>query len=163
MANQKFTFMKTKFTLLIFLAFIWAGKLQAQVLLSEDPNALGGSSDFGYYLRSLANGIRPEAFNNTWMPVKDGWMEKLKNVQMEDITTYGKMAGELVGNLKSSAFTSGFDVKSLTNSLNSPKDRSSLAGSLSNLIKGLDKSVYTDDFAKNLDSYNSGLERMRGK
>ena len=133
--------MKTKLTIVIFLATLVAGKLQAQTTLMESASSVAGSSDFGSIIGNIANGIKPDAFNKSWSTTKTGWMDKLKNVKVGDIASYGKLAGEMVGNLKSSSFTKGFDVKSLISSLNSSKDGGTLASSLSSLTKGLDKSV----------------------
>ena len=153
--------MKTKLTLVLFLALMVAGKLQAQMTAVDAANSVAGSSDFGSIISNIANGIKPEAFKDSWNSSKTGWMDKLKSVKVGDIPAYGKLAGELVSNLKSSSFSKGFDVKSLLSSLNSSKDGSSLAGSLSSLTKGLDKSALTDDFAKNMDTFNAGLDMMK--
>jgi hypothetical protein len=153
--------MKTKLALILFLAFVSINRLQAQVTVAEAAasDAVASSSDFGSTLSTLANGIKPEAFTNAFN--KAGWLEKLKSIKVGDIPSYGKMAGELVSGLKSSSFMKGFDVKKLTNSLIGSKDAGSLAGSISDLTKNLDKSVFTDDFAKNMDTFNSGLDMMK--
>lgn len=136
--------MKYRAMVLFVVLAVFSVKLQAQ--------------DLGSMMGELAEGIKPEAFINSFD--KEDWMDEAANLSSDDMASAGKQLSGLVKGLKPSAF-SGNDMgmqKDLLSGLADLKDPSKLVDSIKSLVNGLDPSMLTSAFNK--ESFLSSLSGL---